>query len=99
MLVLRQLLGTSYDSTFTYDEYEPPFLVSKHITSEEIKMEITNGLKDVGNGTRLTQQLKIKHNGPKKLLEPFLSKRIEKQIRINIDKLKLYYRLKSAAGV
>ena len=95
---VQNLLGTSYYSTFTYEEFEPPFLVSNQITSDQFRMEIKTGLVDVGNGTRLTQQLEIQHNGPKKLLEPFMAKRIEEQIRINLDKLKLYFRLRSAAG-
>jgi hypothetical protein len=95
---VQNLLGTSYYSTFTYDEFEPPFLVSKHITSDQLRMEIKNGLVDMGNGTRLTQHLEIQHSGPKKLLEPFMAKRIEKQIQLNLDKLKLYFRIKSAAG-
>lgn len=95
---VQNILGTSYYSTFRYDEYEPPFLVSKHLTSDQLRMEITNGLVEVGNGTKVTQQLEIRHSGPMKLLEPFMAKRLEKQIRVNFDKLKLYFRLKSAAG-
>jgi hypothetical protein len=96
---IQNLLGTSYYSTFRVDEYEPPFLVTKHITSDQLRMEIKNGLVDVGNGTRLTQRLEIRHRGPKKLLELFMAKRIEKQIMVNLDKLKLYFRIKSAAGL
>ena len=77
---VQNVLGTSYFSTLTYDEYDPPNVVTKHITSDQFKMQIKNGLVDVGNGTRLTQHLEIRHNGPKKLLEPFMAKRIEKQI-------------------
>lgn len=95
---IQNILGTSYYSTFTYDEYDPPFRISKHVTSDQIRMEIKNGLVDVGNGTKLTQEMEIQHSGPKKLLEPFMAKRLEEQFRINLDKLKMYFRLKSAAG-
>jgi hypothetical protein len=92
------ILGKRYDSAFTYDEYDPPHLVSKQITAGHIKVEETNELKEVNNGTQLSRNLEISHNGPKKLLEPFLAKKIKKQFQASHEKLKLYFRIKTSAG-
>lgn len=92
------ILGKSYESTFTYDKYDPPHLVSKHITAGNIKMEVTNGLEEVDNGTQLTHYLEISHKGLKKIVEPFLAKKIKKQVHANLEQLKLYFRLKASAG-
>jgi hypothetical protein len=92
------ILGRSYDSTFIYDEYDLPHLVSKHITAGHIEMKVTDGLKEVENGTQLTHYLEITHKGPKKLMEPFLAKRIKNQFQAGHEKLKLYFRIKASAG-
>jgi uncharacterized protein YndB with AHSA1/START domain len=92
------ILGRSYESTFTYDEYDPPQRVSKQITAGQIKMKVTNELKEVDNGTQLARNLEISHNGPKKLMEPLLAKKIKKQFQGSHEKLKLYFRLKVSAG-
>lgn len=92
------VLGRSYESTFSYDEYDPPHLVSKHIKAGNIKIDVTNGLKEVANGTQLTHNLEITHSGLKKVMEPFLAKKIKKQVHASLDQLKMYFRLKTSAG-
>jgi hypothetical protein len=92
------ILGKRYDSTFTYDEFDPPHLVSKQITAGHIRMKVTNGFKEVDRGTQLTRQMEISHNGLNKLLEPFKAKRMKKQFQASHEELKLYFRLKTSAG-
>ena len=92
---VSRFLGRSYEANFTYDDYDPPHLVSHRMTAGCMEMESINGLKQVENGTQITLSLKIKFKGINKLREPFISKRIKKQFRENLEVLRLYFRLKA----
>jgi uncharacterized protein YndB with AHSA1/START domain len=92
------ILGKTYNSTFTYDEYDPPHMVSKHIRAGHIKMIVTDRLKEVDNGTQLTRCIEITRNGTKMLMEPFFAKKIKKKFQVSYEKLELYFRLKTSVS-
>jgi hypothetical protein len=92
---VSRILGRSYEADFTYDDYDPPHLVSHRLTASSMEMETTNGLKQVENGTQITLSLKVKFRGINKLREPFISKKMKKQFRENLEVLQLYFRLKA----
>ena len=92
---VSRLFGRSYEANFTYDDYDPPHLVSHRMTAGPMEMQTTNGLKEVENGTQITLSLKVKFKGINKLREPFISKRLKKQFRENLEVLRLYFRLKA----
>ncbi len=88
-------LGHSYETNFTYNAYDPPHLVSHQITSGPMEMETTSGLKKLEYGTQITLELKVRLKGLKKLMEPFIARRMKKQVGENLELLRLYFRLKS----
>ena len=90
---VNRFLGRSYETNFTYDDYDPPHLVSHRMTAGPMEMETTNGLKEVENGTQITLSLKVKFKGINRLREPFISKRMKKQFRKNLEDLQLFFRL------
>jgi hypothetical protein len=92
---VSRFLGRSYETNFTCDDYDPPHLVSHRMTAGPMEMETTNGLKDVENGTHITLSLKVKFKGLNKLKEPFVSKRMKKQFRDNLEALQLFFRFKA----
>ena len=93
--ITSTFLGRSYETNFTYDVYDPPHLVSHQLTVGPMEMEMTNGLKELENGTQITLDLKVRFKGLKKLMEPFIARRMKKQVRENLEQLKLYLRLKA----
>ncbi len=92
---VSRILGRSYEADFTYDDYDPPHLVSHRLTASSMEMETTNGLKQVENGTQITLSLKVKFRGINKLREPFISKKMKKQFRENLEVLQLFFRFKA----
>lgn len=94
---VSKFLGRSYETNFTYDDFDPPHLVSHRMTAGPMEMETTNGLKEVESGIHITLSLKVKFKGINKLIEPFISKRMKKQYRENLEVLQMYFRLKALA--
>jgi len=92
---VNRFLGRSYETNFTYGDYDPPHLVSHRMTAGPMEIETTNGLKDVENGTRVTLSLKVNFKGINKLREPFISKKMKKQFRENLEVLQLFFRFKA----
>ena len=92
---LSRFLGRSYETNFTYDDYDPPHLVSHRMTAGPMEMETTNDMREDENGTHITLSLKVKFKGINRLKEPFISKRMKKQFRENLEVLHLYFRFKA----
>lgn len=92
---VSRFLGRSYETNFTYDDYDPPHLVSHRMTAGPMEMETTNDLKEDENGTHITLSLRVKFKGINKLKEPFISKKMKKQFRENLEDLQLFFRFKA----
>jgi hypothetical protein len=90
-------LGNIYEMNFSYDIFDPPNCVSHLSTAGLIVAEMTNDLASVGNGTKLTVQMKIRLRGLRKLVEPFIAKKIRKQIFANLEVLQLFFRLRNVS--
>jgi hypothetical protein len=61
-------------------------------------VETRNGLRRDGNVTRIMHDRRIRLRGLKRLYEPFIGKKIRKKVIADLEKLQLYFRLKSSAG-
>jgi len=92
---VSRFLGRSYETNFTYDDYDPPHLVSHRMTAGHMEMESTSDLEEDENGTHITLRLRVKFKGINKLKEPFISKKIKKQFRENLEALQLFFRFKA----
>jgi hypothetical protein len=92
---VSRFLGRSYETNFTYDDYDPPHLVSHRMTAGPMEIETTNDLREDENGTHITLSLKVNFKGINKLREPFISKRMKKQFRENLEDLQLFFRFKA----
>jgi hypothetical protein len=93
--IVSTFLGRGYEPHFTFEEYDPPHLVSHRITAGSMEMETTNGLKELENCTQITMDCKVKFKGLNKLMEPFIARRMKKQVSENLEVLQLFFRLKS----
>lgn len=91
-------LGRTYESTIEFAEFSPPHNVAHQITFGPMRMETRNGFKAVGEGTQIVHDRRIRLGGLKRLMEPFIGKRIRNKVIADLEQLQLYFRLKASAG-
>jgi uncharacterized membrane protein len=91
-------LGKTYESTIECAEFSPPYNVAHHASIGPAEVETRNGLRRDGNVTRIMHDRRIRLRGLKRLYEPFIGKKIRKKVIADLEKLQLYFRLKSSAG-
>jgi hypothetical protein len=90
--------GKTYESTIECAEYSPPFNVAHHADIGPAHVEMRNGLRREGNVTKIMHDRRIRLRGLKRLMEPFIGKKIKKKVIADLEQLQLYFRLKTSAG-
>jgi hypothetical protein len=90
--------GKTYESTIECAEFSPPFNVAHHASIGPVQVETRNGLRREGNVTRIMHDRRIRLRGLKRLIEPFIGKKIKKKVIADLEQLQLYFRLKASAG-
>jgi len=92
-------LGRTYESTIEFAEFSPPYNVAHHIRFGSMKMETRNGFRAVGNSTQITHDRRIRLKGLKRLMEPFIGKKIRNKVIADFEQLQLYFRIRASAGL
>jgi hypothetical protein len=88
-------LGKTYDTNYTYEDFQPPLSVSHRTTADAVEVAMKSGLKAVRRGTQLKLDINVRFKGSKKLLAPILARKIRGRIATNLDALQVYLRFKS----
>jgi len=91
--------GRTYESTIEFAEYSPPYNVAHQTTFGPVKMETRNGFRAVGDTTQITHDRRIRFTGLKRLMEPFIGKRIRNKVIADFEQLQLYFRIRASAGL
>ena len=85
---IRRLLGRNMETAFTITEYEPDIKLGFTSTSGPIQMHAYYDLDGSGDGTKVTMTVEAELTGVFKMTEPLVVHTANRQMAIDIAKLK-----------